>query len=92
MNCCQLLRALHISDDARKCVNGNKSNVPLNSSHVNAVNTINNTVNSEINHIGDEIQCRDISQSQISPITNLTKTTQQTAINMYQTGVLNVAK
>lgn len=61
MNCCQLLRALQISDDTNKFDNGMKSNgIQMNGSPLNN--------QSDLNQMAGEIQCKDISQSQMSPV------------------------
>lgn len=60
MNCCQLLRALQISDD------NNTFGIEM-----KGFNPMNNEQQSQTQtqpHINNEIQCRDISQSQMSPV------------------------
>lgn len=61
MNCCQLLRALQISDDKKKFNGRMKSNGIQMSGSPNVNNQ------TEPNQI-EEIQCKDISQSQMSPV------------------------
>lgn len=58
MNCCQLLRSLQISDDtsARMKRNG----MEINGSSLSNQN--------DMNQMAGEIQCKDISQSQMSPV------------------------
>lgn len=63
MNCCQLLRGLQITDDANKFDNELKPNaMQLNRSP-------NLTTRNELSQMAaGEIQCNDISQSQMSPV------------------------
>lgn len=58
MNCCQLLRALQISDDTSKFKKQNT--MQMNGSPMSN--------QSDLNQMTSEIQCKDISQSQMSPV------------------------
>lgn len=57
MNCCQLFKQLQISDDTNARM---KRNMEMDGSPLNNQN--------EMNQMAGEIQCKDISQSQMSPV------------------------
>lgn len=106
MNCCQLLRSLHISDGGRKFMNNMKLAMPMNSATMTATNsmpavTATATAAVDLNQVNEEIQCGDISQSQLSPAVQAhtmqpkpqtVTATHQTPPTLYQSAVLNGTK
>lgn len=72
MNCCQLLRALQISDDTNKF---NDNGMKRNGMQMNG-SPLNNPT--DLNQMAGEIQCKDISQSQMSPVVQQQSVQKQT--------------